>query len=87
MSAPHSSTVLSSKGQIVIPMPVRKALGLRAGDRMAVEMDAKRRRVVLQPKRRRNWREMRGAFGPVDQTTSQILAEARREEIEKEDRS
>ena len=82
----RSSTVLSSKGQVVIPKPVRSVLGLRAGDRLEVNLDPKGRRVILQPRARSGWRELRGAFGPVDQTTSQILAEARREESEKENR-
>jgi len=86
MSAPHSSTVLSSKGQVVIPKLVRKALGLRAGDRLEVDMDPEKKRVVLQPKRRRNWRELRGAFGRVEETTSGMLAEARREEFDRENR-
>jgi AbrB family looped-hinge helix DNA binding protein len=86
MSAPHSSTVLSSKGQVVIPKLVRQALGLRAGDRLEVNMDPEKKRVVLQPKRRRNWRELRGAFGRVEQTTSRILAEVRREEFDRENR-
>jgi len=33
-----------------------------------------------------DWRSLEGAFGPVDQTTSEILAEGRREEFEKERR-
>ena len=79
-------TVLSSKGQVVIPKAVRKALGLREGDRLEVNMDPEGKQVILQPKRRSNWRELRGAFGLVDQTTSEILAEGRREEFEKESR-
>jgi bifunctional DNA-binding transcriptional regulator/antitoxin component of YhaV-PrlF toxin-antitoxin module len=65
---------------------VRQALGLRAGDRLEVNMDPEKKRVVLQPKRRRNWRELRGAFGRVEQTTSRILAEVRREEFDRENR-
>lgn len=86
MTVPHS-TVLSSKGQVVIPKRLRTALGLREGDRLEVNMDPKGRRVILRPKPRSGWRELRGAFGPVDQTTTQILAEARREESKRENRS
>jgi AbrB family looped-hinge helix DNA binding protein len=86
MSALPSFTILSSKGQVVIPKAVRNALDLREGDRLEVNMDPKGKRVILQPKRRGAWRELRGAFGPVDQTTSEILAESRREDVEKENR-
>jgi AbrB family looped-hinge helix DNA binding protein len=79
-------TVLSSKGQVVIPKPVRKALDLREGDRLEINMDVEGKQVILRPKRRGNWRELRGAFGPVGQTTSEILAEGRTEEFEKERR-
>jgi AbrB family looped-hinge helix DNA binding protein len=64
--------VLSSKGQIVIPKNIRDALGLREGAKLEVALEG--HRVVLR------------TIGPVDQTTSEILAEGRREEFEKERR-
>jgi AbrB family looped-hinge helix DNA binding protein len=78
--------VLSSKGQIVIPKDIRDALGLREGAKLEVALEG--HRVVLRTisEEYPDWRSLRGAFGPVDQTTSEILAEGRREEFEKERR-
>jgi AbrB family looped-hinge helix DNA binding protein len=39
---------LSSKGQIVIPKEVREKLGLKAGDKIKLEVE-EGRRVVIQP--------------------------------------
>lgn len=44
-------TRLSSKGQLVLPSPVRRKLGLVAGDSLRVEIDDGR--VVLTPRRER----------------------------------
>ena len=78
--------VLSSKGQIVIPKDIRDALGLREGARLEVALEG--HRVVLRTVSEEypDWRTLQGAYGPVDQTTSEILAEGRREEFEKERR-
>ena len=86
MSGPHLSTVLSSKGQVVIPKDLRKSLGLREGDRLEIDVDPKRKHLILRKKPRSHWRELRGAFGPVNQTTSEILAEGRAEERARESR-
>ncbi|MGH9604705.1 MAG: AbrB/MazE/SpoVT family DNA-binding domain-containing protein [Terracidiphilus sp.] len=45
---PPSSTI-SSKGQVTVPLEVRKRLGLRAGDR--VEFDFESGRTILRPAR------------------------------------
>lgn len=42
-------TRLSSKGQVVLPSPIRRKLGLVPGDSLRVEID--RDRVVLTPRR------------------------------------
>jgi AbrB family looped-hinge helix DNA binding protein len=78
--------VLSSKGQIVIPKDIRDALGLREGAKLEVALEG--HRVVLRTisEEYPDWRSLQGAFGPADQTTSEILAEGRREEFEKERR-
>ena len=45
-------TKLSTKGQVVLPGPVRRKLGLRAGD--PLEVRAETGRIVLTPRRRRS---------------------------------
>lgn len=45
-----SSVSLSSKGQLVLPKPLRDALRLSAGDRLRVEQVGER--IVLEPARR-----------------------------------
>lgn len=44
-----STTVLSSKGQLVIPKEMREALHLRSGDRLRVTAEGSR--IVLEPER------------------------------------
>jgi AbrB family looped-hinge helix DNA binding protein len=44
-----ATTVLSSKGQLVIPQELRKALQLRSGDRLTVVKEGSR--LVLEPVR------------------------------------
>jgi len=44
-------TRVSSKGQVVIPAPVRRRLGIRAGD--SLEIVVENDRVVLAPRTRR----------------------------------
>ncbi len=53
-SAQHESTLMSTvlistKGQIVLPIAVRKALGLKPGMRVSVKLDGKHARVSLAP--------------------------------------
>ena len=44
-------TKISTKGQVVLPAPVRRKVGLRAGD--ALEVTAESGRIVLTPRRAR----------------------------------
>jgi len=78
--------VLSSKGQIVIPKDIRDALGLREGDKLEISLEG--HRVVMHhvSEKYPDWRTLQGAFGPVDQTTTEIMAEIREEEFEAERR-
>lgn len=45
-------TKLSTKGQIVLPAPIRRKLGLRTGDRLDIEVIGGR--ILLIPRRRRS---------------------------------
>jgi len=47
--APMATTTLSSKGQLVIPKDVRRALRLRAGSRLQVSLHEGR--IILEPER------------------------------------
>jgi AbrB family looped-hinge helix DNA binding protein len=58
---PMSSSRLSTKGQLVIPAQLRKALNLRPGDK--VEMKLEGRRLVLQRATPRAAGLRRGKFG------------------------
>ena len=49
---------LSSKNQIVVPLEARKALGLKAGDKLLVVV--RRDTVILLPKPRKYSRAIRG---------------------------
>lgn len=46
-----SSSLISTKGQIVLPVAIRKALGLKPGMRVEVLMDGKGARIVPAPSR------------------------------------
>ena len=45
------SSLISTKGQIVLPVAIRKALGLKPGMRVEVLMDGKGARIVPAPSR------------------------------------
>lgn len=47
-------TKLSTKGQIVLPGPLRRRLGLRAGD--PLEANIERGRIVLTPRKRHSYK-------------------------------
>lgn len=44
-----NTTVLSSKGQLVIPKEIRESLHLRAGDKLSIMAEGSR--IVLEPER------------------------------------
>lgn len=52
---------ISSKGQVTVPIAVRKRLGLRAGDR--VEFAQQNGNVVLRPARANRFAESTGILG------------------------
>jgi AbrB family looped-hinge helix DNA binding protein len=56
-----SSSTLSTKGQLVIPTQYRKALNLRAGDKVEVTLEG--RRLILERRSPRAAKLTRGRFG------------------------
>jgi AbrB family looped-hinge helix DNA binding protein len=51
-------SVLSSKGQLVIPSELRKQLGMRPGTGVSLEVEGDR--IVMVPDSSLNWRNMTG---------------------------
>lgn len=44
-----SAVLVSTKGQVVLPVAVRKALGLKPGMRVNIEVDGRAARITLAP--------------------------------------
>jgi AbrB family looped-hinge helix DNA binding protein len=69
---------VTQKGQVTIPLEVRRALGIQTGTDVAFELDERGARLVVEPARvAREIAAMRGA-GDVAATTDEILALTRR---------
>lgn len=66
-------TIVSKKGQVVIPVEIRRKYNLQQGDRLAVkDMDG---RIVLEPLERYPLLSLRGAFKDGPSLTRALLAE------------
>ena len=72
---------LSSKGQLVIPKPVRESLGLQRGTQFHVRLEAGR--IVLEPVGPSSGEALYGKYADVDFLT--VLEEEHRQEIGDED--
>lgn len=69
---------VTQKGQVTIPLPVRRALGIQAGSDVEFELDGAGARLVVDRERTADEvARMRGA-GDVELTTDEILALTRR---------
>ena len=69
---------VTQKGQVTIPLDVRRALGIRPGSEVGFQLDGQGARLVVDRDRvAREIEQMRGA-GDVDLTTDEILALTRR---------
>jgi AbrB family looped-hinge helix DNA binding protein len=69
---------VTQKGQVTIPLEVRRALGIRPGTNVEFALDAGGARLVVDPGRTADEiARMRGA-GDVELTTDEILALTRR---------
>ena len=65
---------VTQKGQVTIPLEVRRALGIRAGSDVQFRLEADGARLVIDPARAASEIEhMRGA-GSGELTTDEILA-------------
>lgn len=65
---------VTQKGQVTIPLQVRRALGIETGTDVSFELDEEGARLVIDPDRgAREIGRMRGA-GDVAMTTDEILA-------------
>lgn len=53
-------TIATTKGQIVIPVEIRRKLGIKEGTRILVELDEKARHIVLKPITRESISALRG---------------------------
>ncbi len=56
------TTSITSKGQIVIPSPIRRRFGIREGTRFTVEADEAAGRIILIPITREYVERLRGGF-------------------------
>jgi AbrB family looped-hinge helix DNA binding protein len=56
-------TKISAKGQVVLPGPIRRRLGLQPGD--PLEVKAEGDRIVLTPKRKRSRRKAKMVTDPI----------------------
>jgi antitoxin PrlF len=69
---------VTQKGQVTIPLDVRRALGIKPGSDVGFELDGDGARLVVDRQQaKREVARMRGA-GDVELTTDEILALTRR---------
>jgi AbrB family looped-hinge helix DNA binding protein len=69
---------VTQKGQVTIPLEVRRALGISPGSSVKFQLDADGARLIVDRERAaQEIARMRGA-GDVDLTTDEILALTRR---------
>ncbi len=74
----NTFTTLSSKGQVVIPLELREKLGLEAGTKMAIRIEANH--LVIEPITEAYIRSLRGCLKGTD---SLVEAREREHRLEK----
>ena len=55
-------TVVTSKGQVVIPSTIRRKLGVKEGTYLQVEVDDKTKKIILTPITREYIHSLRGKY-------------------------
>ena len=73
---------LSSKGQIVIPAPLRKKLGLKQRARLRVELRGGK--LVLEPEAPEGWESLEGSI-KAGRSLTKWLEEEHKREVEREE--
>jgi AbrB family looped-hinge helix DNA binding protein len=77
------TTTVSSRGQVVLPAPVRRKLGLRKGTRISIVIEKENeKRMVLRPVENDVIRELRGILKDGGKALD-ILQEERRRDRER----
>ena len=79
------NVTLSTKGQVVIPKAVRDQLRLEPGASLSLEIIGSRIVLGSSDRKRVAWRKFQGSL-KGHESTAEIMAEAKREEREIEDR-
>jgi AbrB family looped-hinge helix DNA binding protein len=76
-----ATVTLSSKGQIVIPAPLRKKLGLKQRARLRVEVRGGK--LVLEPEAPEGWESLEGSV-KAGRSLTKCLEEEHKREVERE---
>lgn len=71
-------TFMTVKGQIVIPSPVRRKLGMKEGTRIQVDVDEATHRIILTPITKEFIENMKGRYKGKGLLKA-LLAEKKRE--------
>ena len=71
-------TVVTSKGQVVIPAKVRQQLGIKEGTYLQIDVDEVNKRLILTPVTREFVRHQRGRYKGKGLMKA-LLAEKKRE--------
>ena len=58
-------TTTTVKGQIVIPVDIRRKLGIKEGTRIRIELDEKAKQIILKPITRETIPALRGKYRDV----------------------
>lgn len=77
-----TTIVISEKGQISIPVSVRRRYGLKKGDKLAVEEHEGA--IVLRPLPRHPLLNIKGKYGGGGESMTELLLKERRAERERD---
>jgi len=55
-------TIVTSKGQVVIPSKIRRKLGVKEGTYLQIDMDEQTRKIILTPITREYIHSLRGKY-------------------------